>query len=76
MLLPLCTIFHTLINYWHLIKSKKQQDRTLEKNGGNTKVALDYSKEAKMLVTFSSKHYRENIVLASTNTTLAGKWNR
>lgn len=54
--------FHPLINYWHLMKSKKQQDETPEKDDGDTNAALGYSKEAKKLVTFSSKHYIENIL--------------
>lgn len=59
-LLPLCTIFHTLIDYWHLLKSTSQQDKTPEKDGGNTKAALYHSTKAKMLVVSLSKHYREN----------------
>lgn len=61
---------HPLINCWHLIKSKKQQDKAPEKDDGDTSAALGYSKEAKMLVTFSSKRYIENIVWASIKTTL------
>jgi len=44
------------------MKSGKQESKTLKKDGGNTKAALDYSKKAKILMTFPSKHYRENIV--------------